>query len=109
MALMSRPYAYSKMEREDPEEIKHRRAQFLIYKALEKVDSQRRPSWLRVRICKLKIKIGKRLKRLRKSMLLSMSRAKNGVCKQVICQWKTWKRLFRSGGQAMVNLPPVFA
>uniref|UniRef100_A0A5B7CAF7 Uncharacterized protein n=1 Tax=Davidia involucrata TaxID=16924 RepID=A0A5B7CAF7_DAVIN len=107
MTLFARPHAYSKMETEDPEETKHRRAQFLIYKVLEQADSRRRPYCLRVRIRKLKIKIGKRLKRLRKSMLYTISSAKVGVYKQVTGQLKTWKRLLR-GGEAMVSLPPAF-
>ncbi|KAK2974812.1 hypothetical protein RJ640_005596 [Escallonia rubra] len=76
MTLLSRPYAYSKLEIEDPEEFKHRRAQFLIYKVLLQADSRRRPSWLRVRICKLKVKIGKRMKKLRTTVFLAMSAAK---------------------------------
>ncbi|XP_058202775.1 uncharacterized protein LOC131317226 [Rhododendron vialii] len=99
MALLSRrSYAYSKMEREDPEEAKHRLAQFLIYKALEKADPRTRQSCFRVRVSKLKIKMGRRLKRLRKTMLLTMSAAKRGLYKQVSSRFK---RLVR-GGQTMV-------
>jgi len=43
------------MDKEDSEERKHRQAQFLIYKALEKVDSRRKPSYLRIKIFKLKV------------------------------------------------------
>ncbi|KAF8409553.1 hypothetical protein HHK36_005631 [Tetracentron sinense] len=105
MSLLRRPYAYSKMEIEDPEERTHRRAQFLIYKVMQQADSRRRPSSLRVKICKLKVKIGKRLKRLRKSMSVTISVAKVDVYKQAISrQWKTWRRLLR-GTETIVSLP----
>ncbi|KAA8520057.1 hypothetical protein F0562_014269 [Nyssa sinensis] len=100
MTLFTRPYAYSKLETEDPEETRHLRAQFLIYKVLEQADSRRRQSCLRVRICKLKIKIGKRLKKLRRTMLSTMSAAKVRIYKQAISQLKTLKRLLL-GGEAM--------
>lgn len=99
--LSRRKYGYTKMEIEDPEEIQHRKAQFLIYKVLQQAaDSPRRTrrrssSWLRVRICRLKIKIGKRLKKLKKSIFLGVGAAKCGAQKQVASQLKTnWKRLF---------------
>ncbi|XAR65634.1 hypothetical protein NMG60_11009807 [Bertholletia excelsa] len=109
MSLLSRPYAYSKMEKEDPEEVKHRKAQFLIYKSLKRADSisRRRQSCLRMRIFRLKIKVGKRLKRLRKRVLFSVSAARTGLCKQFSTQLKPWKKMF-SGGRALVSLPPVF-
>ncbi|KAF7150580.1 hypothetical protein RHSIM_Rhsim02G0108200 [Rhododendron simsii] len=100
MALLSkRSYAYSKMEREDPEEAKHRLAQFLIYKALEKADPRTRQSCFRVRVSKLKIKMGRRLKRLRKTMLLTMSAAKRGLIYEQVSS--RFKRLVR-GGQTIV-------
>ncbi|XP_043693146.1 uncharacterized protein LOC122643597 [Telopea speciosissima] len=110
MSLLRRPYAYSKMEMEDPEEKAHRRAQFLIYKVMERAeDSQsrrrRRPSVLRMRICKLKVKIGKRLKTMRKTMFLSISKARISLYKKIMAQLKILNRLLR-GGEAMVSLPP---
>lgn len=99
-------YGYSKLDKEDPEEVKHRRAQFLIYKALQQADSpRRRPSLLRLRLCRLKIKIGKKLKKLRKGMLLSISAARVRVYEQVTGQWK---RLF-GNGEAIASLPPMLA
>ncbi|KAL2523995.1 Heat shock 70 kDa protein 16 [Abeliophyllum distichum] len=83
MALLSGPYGYSRMENEDSEELNHRRAQFLIYKVLQKADSGRKPSWLKVKIFKLKTKVGKRFKSLRKSISSTVSSAKSGVCKQI--------------------------
>ncbi|XP_057962101.1 uncharacterized protein LOC131153668 [Malania oleifera] len=110
MNVLNRPYAYSKMDSEDPEERKHRRAQFLIYKALKKADvCRRRPSCLRVRICRLKIKIGRRLKRLRGSVLLSMSIAKARLQRQVSSRLKAIKRLLRSGNETMASFPPLFS
>ncbi|XP_059627775.1 uncharacterized protein LOC132270590 [Cornus florida] len=106
MSILSRrrPFAYSKMDCEDPEEMRHRKAQFLIYKVLERADYGRKRSCLRVRICRVKIKIGKRLRRLRKTILLTISAAEVGAYKQLVTQYL--KRLFR-GGQAVVSLPKL--
>ena len=119
LAMRNRPYGYSKMDKEDPEERIHRRAQFLIYKAMDRADSysRKRPSYLRIRIRKLKVRIGKRLTRLRKGVLMSISAAKASVCRQVCSQFKTCKRLFgggddqiTSGNSSTINvgLPPLF-
>ncbi|PIA50642.1 hypothetical protein AQUCO_01200093v1 [Aquilegia coerulea] len=108
MSSVKRSYGYSKMDKEDPEERNHRRAQFLIYKVMQQADSpQRRQSSLRVRICRLKIKIGKRFKRMKKTLLFSVSAARVGVYKQVMSQLMNWKRLLRSK-EAMASLPPMF-
>ncbi|MCD7446242.1 hypothetical protein HAX54_048440 [Datura stramonium] len=93
--LSKQQYAYSKMEIEDPEEMQHRKAQFLIYKALKKSDSVRKQPWLKVRVFKLKIKIGRRLKRFRKSILLAFSVSKGGLHKQFMSQLKSWKGLLK--------------
>ncbi|RDY08333.1 hypothetical protein CR513_07450, partial [Mucuna pruriens] len=66
MALSRRLNGYSKMDKEDPEDIIHRRAKFLIYKELEKADSRRKPSCVRIRMVKLKIKIGNGLRSINK-------------------------------------------
>ncbi|KAL3519474.1 hypothetical protein ACH5RR_017623 [Cinchona calisaya] len=109
------PFAYSKMEKEDPEELRHRKAQFLIYKALKQADhsprSSRRPSWLKVKTIKLKIKIGKRLKRLRKNIFSTIFAAEVGLHKQVISQVKAFKCLFTSSTQEasnFVGFQPMF-
>lgn len=111
MALLRRSrssHAYSKIDNEDPEERKHRLAQFLIQKVLLQADSRRRPSLLRIRIFRLKVKIGRRLKKLRKSMLLGISAARVGAHKRVISHVKTWRRLFHRGETINVSLPSVF-
>ncbi|KAF3639178.1 hypothetical protein BC332_33601 [Capsicum chinense] len=107
--LSKQQHAYSKMEIDDPEEMQHRKAQFLIYKALKKSDSVRKQPWLKVRVCKLKIKIGRRLKRFRKSILLTFSVTRVGVYKQFMSQLKSWKGLLK-GRENMVSttLPPMF-
>ncbi|XP_027339357.1 uncharacterized protein LOC113853102 [Abrus precatorius] len=108
MALCRRPYAYSKMNKEDPEEIIHRRAQFLIYKVLEKADSRGKPSCMRIRISKLKVKIGKRLRKLRKRIMSGVSSAKVGIQGHFMSHVKTWKRLFGGGRQTtLISLPPL--
>ncbi|KAK6932319.1 hypothetical protein RJ641_001943 [Dillenia turbinata] len=110
MTLLKKPYGYTKMEMEDPEDVMHRRAQFLIYKVLEQADMRRRPSTLRVRICGLKVKIGKRLKRLRKSMPSSLSMAKLSVYRQARRQLKAWKAILGGGARAtLACLPPLFS
>ncbi|KAL3850864.1 hypothetical protein ACJIZ3_012746 [Penstemon smallii] len=109
MNLLNTPYtSYSKVSKEDPEEIKHRRAQFLIYKAMQKADNIRRPSWLRVKMFRLKIKIGKRLKKMRKRLSSTMFSAKADFCKQITCVLKSCKFLL-NGKQCHVirTLPPV--
>ncbi|KAK7359766.1 hypothetical protein VNO77_01731 [Canavalia gladiata] len=107
MALSRRPYSYSKMDKEDPEDMIHRRAQFLIYKVLEQADSRRKPSCLRIRISKLKVKIGNRLRRFRKRIMLGVSAARVGIQGHVMSQVKTWKRLFGRGRQSLISLPPL--
>ncbi|CAN6972359.1 unnamed protein product [Brassica rapa subsp. trilocularis] len=44
MALMAKnnPYEYTKMEKEDPQDLSHTRAQFLIQKVLERADQKTR-------------------------------------------------------------------
>ncbi|CAI9087215.1 OLC1v1021234C1 [Oldenlandia corymbosa var. corymbosa] len=105
--LSTTKLGYSKMDKEDPEEVMHRRAQFLIYKKMQQADFPRkRPSWLKVRATKLKIRIGKRLRRLRKSILSIIisspsspsnnninARDQVGLQKQIISQFKALKRL----------------
>ncbi|KAI3498904.1 hypothetical protein L1887_34690 [Cichorium endivia] len=107
MNLYGKQYAYSKMEMEDPEELKSRKAQFLIYKSLEKADDSirksRRPSWLKVRMFRLKIKFGKKMKKLKKSLLVV---TRNGAARVGILQ--QWKRLF-TVRQAMLKLPTMLS
>ncbi|KAM7254932.1 hypothetical protein ACFE04_020173 [Oxalis oulophora] len=90
------------MEKEDPDEVFRRRAQFIIYKTLEKADalSRRRPSVLRIKICKLKIRFGKRLKKLRKSMVVNIYAARLVLYKRILNQLKALKFLFSNGGAA---------
>lgn len=80
-----RPYSYAKLVKEDPEEASHRRAQFLIYRALEKADRHhsgiKRPCFARMKICKLKIKISDRfcIGRMNKGFLSTVSAARLGI------------------------------
>lgn len=90
-------YAYEKMEAEDPEERRHRRAQFLIYKVLESADAEARrssrPSLLGLRFCKLRVKIGKKLKRSRKKMFLLISTARVAIYRRIKKQLKKLESL----------------
>ncbi|CAI0407181.1 unnamed protein product [Linum tenue] len=54
-------------------------------------DSEKTASFLQIRMCKLKVKIGKTLKKLRKGAVLSMSAARLRVYRVIRIQWK---RLF---------------
>ncbi|KAE9599060.1 hypothetical protein Lal_00044051 [Lupinus albus] len=107
MALSRRPYSYSKMDKEDPEEVIRRRAQFLIYKVLEKANSPRKILRLRIRITKLKVKIGNRLRRLRKRIMLSVSAVKVGIHGHFTSQVKTWKRIYSKGRQTLTSIPYI--
>ncbi|KAK8618300.1 hypothetical protein V6N13_132295 [Hibiscus sabdariffa] len=98
MAVLRRSHGYSTVDKEDPDEIMHRRAQFLIQKVLEQADARRKPSFIRIRLCRLKLKIGRKLKKLRKVAMVSVSGLRIGVYRQVLNQLKTWRRLFNRGG-----------
>ncbi|KAL3820696.1 hypothetical protein ACJIZ3_006601 [Penstemon smallii] len=98
------------MENEDLEEKKSRRARFLVYKVMQKADTRRsKPSWLRVKMSKLKIKIGTRLKKLRKGFSSTMFSAKADFCKQMACALNSCKFLVHAKqGHIVGTLPPVF-
>jgi len=97
---------YTKMEKEDPEERRHREAQFLIYKTMKQADqvvtrrSSKPPNWLRLRISKLKVRIGNKFLRLRKTMCSNISNTKLGVYKHFMSQLKNLKGLFHSDSAA---------
>ncbi|OAY81052.1 hypothetical protein ACMD2_11469 [Ananas comosus] len=65
MILLRAPFSYTRVEEEDPDELRHRRAQYLIYKVLEEAESLSRQYYSRRRVFKVRVKIGSRLKRLR--------------------------------------------
>ncbi|XP_065879256.1 uncharacterized protein [Euphorbia lathyris] len=96
---------YSKLEKEDPQDIIHRRAQFLIYKALKQADSSRKPSFLRIRFCRLKIKIGNKLKKLKKNMSGFNFIVRVRIYKRIVHQLKL---LFCNNGDFSVpTLPSI--
>ncbi|CAI0460271.1 unnamed protein product [Linum tenue] len=71
--------------------------------------SRRSASFCQIKLCKLKVRIGKRLKKLRKSVVLSMSAARLRIYRMITIQWK---RLF--GGRSITSggggaLPAVAA
>ncbi|XP_057811264.1 uncharacterized protein LOC131025486 [Salvia miltiorrhiza] len=107
MSLINRAYAYSKMDNEDAEEVKHRRAQFLIYKSLQKADGRRRPSWLRVKMFKLRIKIGKRFRKGFSSTLFFSAKA--DFYRQIAFLIKSCKHLLHAKHEPVTgNLHPIF-
>ncbi|KAG7019685.1 hypothetical protein SDJN02_18648, partial [Cucurbita argyrosperma subsp. argyrosperma] len=103
-----RQNGYSRMEKEDPEEKKHRQAQFLIYKIMEQANSgsRRRSSCLRIRIRKFKLRIGRRLKKLKKTMSMGICTARNGICKQ-FGQLRTCKSLFGRAKEEALAFPSL--
>ncbi|XP_068669546.1 uncharacterized protein [Aristolochia californica] len=107
MGCLVRPCSYTKLDREDPEELAHRRAQWLIARVLEEADARRRKASMRVKICRLKIRMGRRLKRLRRSIQLSFFASRLSLSRQVVGQLKVWKWVVR-GKEAAVSLPPLF-
>ncbi|EOA22532.1 hypothetical protein CARUB_v10003186mg, partial [Capsella rubella] len=123
MALMvkNRPYEYTKMEKEDPQELIHRRAQFLIQKVLERAENktrqqqqqqQRRRSssgpLVMIRVVGIRMRIGKKLRKLRKN--------NSCVCNNFISRvLKSFKRLLcsssssSSSSRTISDLPPLFS
>lgn len=118
MALMVKnsPYEYTKMEKEDPQELIHRRAQFLIQKVLERADSktrqhqQRRRSsgpLIMIRVVGIRMRIGKKLRKLRKTNTC--------ICNNLITRFlKSFKRFLcssssSSSSRTISDLPPLFS
>ncbi|XP_010546917.1 PREDICTED: uncharacterized protein LOC104818840 [Tarenaya hassleriana] len=110
MPLLGRPCPYSMMDKEDPEEVFHRRARFLIHRVLQEADAvslRRRPpppSFLRMRLLRLKVKVGKRLRKLRRSLA---SAVRSGLRKHSLDDGggKALKRLFHGGSGAGIPAP----
>ncbi|KAF8093011.1 hypothetical protein N665_0393s0013 [Sinapis alba] len=108
------PHVYIKMEKEDPQELIHRRAQFLIQKVLERADNKTRQQQQRkrsssgpliiIRVAGIRMRIGKKLRKLRKN---------NGcVCKNLISRFiKSFKRFLSSSSSSRTisDLPPLFS
>ncbi|XP_010529440.1 PREDICTED: uncharacterized protein LOC104806304 [Tarenaya hassleriana] len=111
MATVKNPYLYTKMEKEDPEDMIHRRAQFLIQKILERADNQTRQqqrrwggttSFARKRVAVgIRLRIGRRLRRLRKSVIVHVSSCNNVFRRH----FRSWRNLFSASRR---NISPVF-
>lgn len=111
---LSRSYSYSRVSKEDPDEMKHRRAQFLINREMQRADSIRqRKVNPRLVISKLKIKVGFRIKRLRKAVnyTISVVRSKSCIYRKLLVQLKLWKKGITGGKDAdnVMMLAPFFA
>lgn len=115
MALMMKnnSYEYTKMEKEDPQELIHRRAQFLIQKVLERADNKTKQQQQRkrssgplimIRVVGIKMRIGKKLRKLRKN--------NSYVCNNLISRFlKSFKRFLSpsSSSRTISDLPPLFS
>lgn len=111
MALMvkNKPYEYTKMEKEDPQELIHRRAQFLIQKVLERADNKRKRSpgpLIMIRVVGIRMRIGKKLRKLRKNNTCA--------CNNLISRFlKSFKRFLcsssSSSSRTISDLPPLFS
>ncbi|ESQ55170.1 hypothetical protein EUTSA_v10026583mg [Eutrema salsugineum] len=115
--MMKNVKAYAKIEKEDPNEMIHRRAQFLIHKILQQADTetlrqQHRRSILvktsSFRVVGIRKKIGKKLRqlrKLRKSCGMAnkhgdlMPRFLNSLRRYFLC----------SSPRSVSDLPPLFA
>ncbi|CAH2078327.1 unnamed protein product [Thlaspi arvense] len=114
MAMKKNPNEYTKIEKEDPNEMIHRRAQFLIHKILQRADTetlrqQRKRSMLiktsSFRVVGIRMKIGKKLRKLRKSCVMAN---KHGDL--LPCFLKSLRRyFFCSSPRNVSDLPPLFA
>lgn len=111
MTLFNQPCLYSKIDKEDPEEVSHRRAKFLIYKTLQKADvvsrrSSHPSSFLRMKLLRLKAKIGKSLTKLRRNIVSAVRFG--GIQKHSQSSVRALKKMFHGG--ATNGLPrPIFA
>ncbi|KAJ0239480.1 Uncharacterized protein HA466_0231100 [Hirschfeldia incana] len=114
MAMMKIPNEYAKIEKEDPSEMVHRRAQFLIEKILRRADSetlrrqQKRSILIRTtsfRVVGMRMKIGKKLRKLRKSCVI-VNKYSDLMPRFV----KSLRRYFLcSSSRNVSDLPPLFA
>ncbi|RWV88978.1 hypothetical protein BHE74_00020438 [Ensete ventricosum] len=85
MGFLRTHHSYSRIDNEDAEERRHLKARFLIDKVLEEAESeQRRRSSSKLKVCRLKRRIGLRLKRLR----VFISRTRLCVHRQVMKQFR---------------------
>ena len=114
MAMMKMPNEYAKLEKEDPSEMIHRRAQFLIQKILQRADTetlrrqQKRSILIRTssfRVVGMRVKIGKKLRKLRKSCVVA-----NKYSDLMPRFLKSLRRYFLcSSSRNVSDLPPLFA
>ncbi|KAF8054412.1 hypothetical protein N665_1330s0007 [Sinapis alba] len=115
MALMMKnnPYEYTKIKKEDPQDLSHTRAQFLIQKILERADHKTRQQQRRkrssgplimIRVVGIRMRIGKKLGKLRKNNTC--------VCTTLISRFlKPFKRFWSSSptSPAISDLSPLFS
>ncbi|CAN8294192.1 unnamed protein product [Cochlearia groenlandica] len=103
MTIFNQPCLYSKIDKEDPQELLHRRAKFLIYKTLQEVDfiakRRRSPSssssFLRLKLFQSKVKIGDFMTKLRKSLISAVRFG--GIRKRSQSGVRALKKLFHGG------------
>lgn len=108
------PNEYAMLEKEDPSEMIHRRAQFLIQKILQRADTetlrrqQKRSILIRTssfRVVGMRVKIGKKLRKLRKSCVVA-----NKYSDLMPRFLKSLRRYFLcSSSRNVSDLPPLFA
>lgn len=108
MTLFKRPCDYSKMNKEDPEELIHRRAKFLIYKKLQEADliSHRSPPsllFLRMKIFRLKVMIGNSLANLHRSIASTIRFG--GIRKHSQGGLRAFKKMFHGGATTGLHRP----
>lgn len=86
--------SYQRVEEEDPEERKHRMAQFLIRKTLEEADhsaARRRSCAGRLKVCRLKVRVRRRLSRLRRTIQVTISGARVCLGRKMVGRIQLWR------------------
>ncbi|CAA7048572.1 unnamed protein product [Microthlaspi erraticum] len=112
--MMKIPNEYTKIAKEDPTEIIHRRAQLLIHKILQRSDpdisrqKQKRTSTVKTplfRVVGIRMKIGKKLRKLRKGCVMA-DKQHGDLVQRVL---KSLKRYFLCSSSRNVSDLPLFA
>ncbi|CAH8389024.1 unnamed protein product [Eruca vesicaria subsp. sativa] len=109
MTLFKRQSDYSKINKEDPEELLHQRAKFLIYKKLQEADliSRRSPPtsllFLRMKFFRVKAMIGKELSNLHRSIVSTISFG--GIRKHSQGGFRAFKKIFHGGATTGLSRP----
>ncbi|KAL0876880.1 hypothetical protein Bca101_026585 [Brassica carinata] len=105
------PYENTKMEKEDPQELIHRRSQFLIQNVLERADQKTRQQEQKkrssgpltmIRVVRIIMRIGKKLRTMRKQNGCDCSNLISRFLKRFLSSCSS------SSSRTISDLPPLF-